>query len=148
MEVDFDSACDTSSDITQVVTVPRGSSVLNVLENANQLFPTFNGFKVLYLANSSYHLIGLNGVEDNPTTNCSWIFSTDPPTTSSASHVGYRGILSDPLNEVFVSNIGMTITFQYTTGSSILSLISKSDFKKQAVKNTIVSFYILKITIY
>ena len=147
MEVDFDPSCDTSSDITQVVTVPRGSSILNVLENINQYYPTFNGFKVLYIANSSYHLISLNGVDDNPTTNCAWIFSTDPPTTSSANDVGLRGIMSDALNEVFVSSVGMTVTFQYTTGNSILSLISKSEFQKQAVKNTFVSFYIFKITV-
>lgn len=147
MVVDYDPACDASSDITQVITVPRGSSILNVLENMNQFFPTFNGFKVLYIANSSYHLISLNGIDDNPTTDCTWIFSTDPPTTSSANNVGVRGIVSDALNEVFVSNIGMTVTFQYTTGSSILSLISKPEFKKQAVKNAIVSFYIFKITV-
>ena len=147
MEVDFDTACDTSSDISQIVTVPRGSSVLNVLENANLLYPTFNGFKILYVANSSYHLVGLNGVEDNPTTNCAWKFSTDPPTASSTNKFGLNGIMSDAINEVFVSNIGMTITFQYTTGSSMLSLISKSEFQKQAVKNSIVSFYIYKIAV-
>ena len=102
------------------MTVPRGSTVLNVLEHSNVLYPVFNGFKVLYIANSSYYLVSLNN--DADTTLCHWVFKTEPPTIQSANNLGrifvqttagWGAITENPLNDVYVTNIGMTVTFIY-----------------------------------
>ena len=113
------------------MTVPRGSTVLNVLEHSNVLYPVFNGFKVLYIANSSYYLISLNN--DSDTMSCQWILSTNPAMINiqgdamegsggacagasvgkGPSASGYGGILSKALNSLYVSNLGMSLKLSF-----------------------------------
>ena len=118
VHVEYDSACSTKSNFSQIVTVPRESSLLNVLEHSNQLYPVFNGFKVLYIANSSYFLTSLNN--DSVTPSCHWTVKTDPPTinpptTDKGVYIetidGITNVSPVGLNNAYVTNIGMTVIF-------------------------------------
>ena len=114
VKVEYDTTCSSKTNFNQLINgIPRGSSVLNVLERANQFYPTFNGFKLLYLANSSYHLISLNG--DADTTSCGWIFSTEPKSVETSSSTSLTAVLQTGLNNVYISNIGMIVTFKYVS---------------------------------
>jgi hypothetical protein len=113
--VKYNPSCLMKSNFTTIVNVPRGSTVLNLLERSNDLYPTFTEFKVLYLANSTYHLVSLNG--DDDAGNCGWLFTTDPETITSSStqSADLGSILSSPLNSIYITNIGMVVTFIYTS---------------------------------
>ena len=108
VNVQYDSSCSSSTDFSLLVNVPRGSSILNVLERANENYPTFDGFKVIYLSPSSYYLLSINGEGGSPGP-CSWTISTDPASMQSPTK---------PINEVYASNIGMSVTFYYTDGTT------------------------------
>ena len=118
VHVEYDPVCSTKTNFSQIVNVPRGSSLLNVLEHSNQLYPVFNGFKVLYIANSTYLLTSIN--DDAVTPSCHWVVKTDPPTinpsiTDEGMYVetvdGITNVTPLGLNNVYVTNIGMTVKF-------------------------------------
>lgn len=120
--VEFNSTCSSKTNFNKEVTVPRGSSILNVLEHAaNQEYLSFNGFEVFYLANSGYHLWSLHGEKDTST--CNWVFTTDPATipamiiNKDLQTVG--GVHSKGLNDVYVTNNGMVVTFKFDNVPSL-----------------------------
>jgi hypothetical protein len=108
IRVKYDTDCSSKVNFSTIVTVPRGSSILNVLEYANQNYPTFNGFKVAFTGalNGAYQVVCINGNCADDT--CVWKVLTDPITTAAV-----------PINEVFVSNIGMIVHFVYTNNANI-----------------------------
>jgi hypothetical protein len=103
VHVRYDSDCSSKIDFSTIITVPRGSSILNVLERANQNYPTFTSFKVAFIGASTgaYQVVCING--DCAEDTCVWVVTTDPVTSSSV-----------PINDKFVSNIGMIVHFTYT----------------------------------
>ena len=125
----FTGTCNLASDITTIVTgIPRGSSILNVLEHANTQFPVFFGFEVLYgVHNTSYTLVGINGEATD--TSCSWYVSTDPVTSSEAGFF--------PLSDVLVTNVGMEVTFNYQSSSE--KKVSPQTAAKRTVNNQLVT---------
>ena len=118
VNVEFDPMCSPNSNISIELTVLRGSNLLNVLEYANfNQFTIFTGYEVLYLHDSGYFLISLNGLSDN--TDCGWVFDTVPisfPGTTNSNQLDAITPLS--LDNVFVSNFGFVVNYIYTTGST------------------------------
>jgi hypothetical protein len=102
VHVQYDTQCSSKQDFSTIVTVPRGSSVLNVLEYANQNYPTFDGFKVAF--SGSYQVVCING--DCAENTCVWKVTTDPVT-----------IATVPINEIFVTNVGMVVYFKFEDSS-------------------------------
>ena len=99
------SPCDIANDITKTIpSVPRGSTILNVLERANTQYPTFNGFEVaLGVDDTSYTVVSING--HAPTSSCMWHVSTNPVTSTDSSLF--------PMSSIYVTNVGMEVTFTY-----------------------------------
>lgn len=135
VDVDFDSSCSSKSSFSLIVTVARGSSILNVLEHANVFFTHMQNFKVAYGVHpTSYTLMSINTEGDSPGP-CSWKVSTDPITSVDA------GVF--PLGEVFVTNVGMEVRFHFTTTSNdkptVPSVVSPHTYVHDYINVTIIN---------
>ena len=110
VNVEFDRTCTDLSDITDTdLTVPRGSNLLNVLEYANKQSDSIMEYEVLYFHNLGYYLFSINQLKD--TTDCRWIFITNPDVSPGNSN---EGILNS-LDDVLVSNFGFEVTYRYVS---------------------------------
>ena len=110
VNVEFDPTCADHSDITDIdLTVPRGSNLLNVLEYANKQSDSISEYEVLYLHNLGYYLFSINQLKD--TTDCGWVFITNPDVSRTNSNDGIKKSLDD----VLVSNFGFEVTYRYVS---------------------------------
>lgn len=89
--------------------MPVADLILNVLERAaDQHRSTFNTFELVYLQNSGYFVLSIKDI--TTTSECQWTMTTDPAISDIPISVGPAG---KSVNDVFVSNYGMEITFTY-----------------------------------
>ena len=142
VNVEFDRTCTDNSDITSIVTLPRGSNLLNVLEYANEQFD-FMEYEVLYLHNLGYQLFSINQLKD--TTDCCWGFRTNPDVSSADfNDTGNNNAITKSLDDVLVSNFGFEVTYRYvsnldcTNKGSVLQNTSGTDV---IVCNPIIIYY-------
>ncbi len=110
LQLNYHPVCSTEQSVAiGIVNMPVADLILNVLERAaDQHRSTFNTFELVYLQNSGYFVLSIKDI--TTTSECQWTMTTDPAISDIPISVGPAG---KSVNDVFVSNYGMEITFTY-----------------------------------